>query len=455
MATKKIADWVEQLTPEALPESVKEAAVKSFTNYVGCAIGGYSHDATQRLLHSYSSLPQAVGTSSVLGGHQTVDPLQAALVNSFSSHLHDFDDTHLATVIHPTTAVASALLAYTDLKSAQGDKISGKDFICALVAGMEVECILGVAVYPSHYDVGWHITATVGSIGAAIAVGKAMNLSSSKLVNAIGIAATQVSGMRRHFGSHAKPLGVAFAAQSGLQSAILAESGMTAAADSLEGKRGWIECVCPQQEDAKRRLDEYVKLLGLGKGLDSDGKWEVDKNTYKPFPCGIVIHPTIDGCAQLRSEGLDPADIHSVQIFVHPLVLELTGKQFPKDGLEAKFSVYHGAACGFLFGKASPAQYTDSVAQDTGVLREKITATVEGSMRADECRIVVQATTGTVKKHVEHAIGSLSKPITLDQLRQKFIEQVEPVKTSNGAQLLFDELMRMMDAASVSTVFRG
>lgn len=261
MATQKVAEWISNLTSEAIPAAVKEAAVKSFTNYVGCAFGGSNHEATLRLVQSYQSLPQAPGTCTVLGSKQKADPLQAALVNCFAAHLHDYDDTHLATVIHPTAAVASALLAYTDLRSSQGHEISGQDFISALVAGMEVECILGLAVYPSHYDIGWHITGTVGSIGAAIAVGKAMGLSSDALVNAIGIAAAQVCGMRRHFGSHAKPLGVAFAAQAGLQSASLAQGGMTAASDSIEGPRGWIECVCPRKDGAKEALNGFATAL--------------------------------------------------------------------------------------------------------------------------------------------------------------------------------------------------
>jgi aconitate decarboxylase len=261
MATQKLADWISKLTPEAIPPSVKEAAVHSFANYVGCAFGGFDHEATQQILSSYQSLPQAPSSCTVLGGKQKADPLQAALVNCFAAHLHDYDDTHLATVIHPTAAVASALLAYTDLRSTQEHQTSGENFICALVAGMEVECLLGVSIYPSHYDVGWHITGTVGSIGAAIAVGKAMKLTSTQLVNAIGIAAAQVCGMRRHFGSHAKPLGVAFAAQAGLQSAILAQGDMTAANDSIEGPRGWIECVCPDKERAKGKLDSFVAAL--------------------------------------------------------------------------------------------------------------------------------------------------------------------------------------------------
>lgn len=257
-STEKIAAWVAQLQPELLTKSVTEAAVKSFTNYVGCAIGGHPHEATQETLSAYAALPQAPGICSLLGSKSKVDPLQAALVNTVASHIHDYDDTHLSTVIHPTTVVASALLAYVQ---ASGAPISGPDFITALFAGIECQCLLGLAVYPSHYQRGWHITASVGSIGAAIAVGKAMRLTQEELVNAIGIASTQVSGMRIQFGTHAKPLGAGFAAQAGLQSAYLAKGGMSAASNSIDGPRGWIECVCPDPQSAWDKLPKFVKAM--------------------------------------------------------------------------------------------------------------------------------------------------------------------------------------------------
>lgn len=189
-----------------------------------------------------------------------------------------------------------------------------------------------------------------------------------------------------------------------------------------------------------------------GKGIEDDGKWEVEKNTFKPFPCGIVIHPAIDGCAQLRSEGLNEAEIESVELSVHPLVLELTGKKFPKDGLEAKFSVYHGAACGLLFGKASPAEYTDEVVKSTAELRKKISASVDKSIRSDECRILVQSSKGRLEKHVEHAIGSLAKPLSIQHLQQKFVDQFEPVIGDDAASRLFEDVTKMIDRQSVSAL---
>jgi aconitate decarboxylase len=257
-STERIAAWVVKLQPELLNKSVADAAVKSFANYVGCAIGGHPHEATQKTLAAYAALPQAPGKCSLLGSKRTADPLQAALINSVASHIHDYDDTHLSTVIHPTTAVASALLAYVE---SEGAAVSGPDFVTALFAGIEIQCLLGLAVYPSHYQRGWHITASVGSIGAAIAVGKAMKLTQEKMVNAIGIASTQVNGMRIHFGTHAKPLGAGFAAQAGLQSAYLARGGMNAAPNSIEGPRGWIECVCPDPQSAWDKLPKFLGAL--------------------------------------------------------------------------------------------------------------------------------------------------------------------------------------------------
>lgn len=257
-STERLAVWVEQLQPESLSKQVTEAAVKSFTNYVGCAIGGQPHEATQKTLSAYGALTQSSGMCSLLGSTYKVDPLQAALVNTVASHIHDYDDTHLSTVIHPTTVVASALLAYVEIS---GKAMSGADFITSLFAGIEVQCLLGLAVCPSHYRRGWHITATVGSVGAAIAVGKAMGLKKEQLVNAIGIASTQVNGMRIQFGTHAKPLGAGFASQAGLRSAFLAKGDMSAAPNSLDGARGWIECVCPDAQSAWNKLPTFVANL--------------------------------------------------------------------------------------------------------------------------------------------------------------------------------------------------
>ena len=164
------------------------------------------------------------------------------------------------------------------------------------------------------------------------------------------------------------------------------------------------------------------------------GRWEILRNSFKPFPCGIVIHPILDGCVQLHgelaSQDIKITEIDRVDLIVHPLVLELTGKTKPRDGLQAKFSVYHSAAIALLYGKGTPAQFEDTVVQDSHVIsiRDKVKALVSDSLRADEARIMITLQDRrTTEKHVEHAIGSKEVPLTEAQLEEKFKNQCESI----------------------------
>ncbi|CAI7642577.1 unnamed protein product [Penicillium bialowiezense] len=409
MATKDLATWAVSLT--TLPEEVAHAALRSFYNYVGCTIGGSNHAATTIARNALSPLA-GQPTSTLLGASTSTDAQHAALFNGIASHVHDYDDTHLDTIIHPTGPVASALLAITETLDRA---VSGAEFLTALVAGIEAECKVGLAVWPAHYDVGWHITSTTGSIGAAVAVSKILRLDVDRMAHAIGLAATQVTGLREMFGSHAKSFHPGRAAQNGLLAALLAQGGYTSSLEALEAKRGW----------------------------------ETVRNAFKPFPCGIVVHPVIDGCVEMNGElariGVEIDDVEAVAVKVHPLVLELTGKTKPKDGLEAKFSVYHGGAVGLLFGKATPAQYEDSVVVDEKVvlLRDRFEAVADQSLRPDECHIVVKVKAkGDIEKHVDYAVGSLERPMTDEQLTFKFVDQCVAVlgqeRTENTSRWCWD-----------------
>ncbi|KAF2138741.1 uncharacterized protein K452DRAFT_300823 [Aplosporella prunicola CBS 121167] len=421
MATAHLAAWAAALRYNALPPSVVQAAVRSFYNLAGCAVGGSAHPAAAIARASVSPFA-GPPTSSVLGcrGHRT-DANSAALLNGISSHVHDYDDTHLDTIIHPAGPVVSALLAVAELR----EPVNGNDFILALVAGIEAECKAGLAVWPDHYDVGWHITSTSGSIGAAVAVGKLLNLDVEAMQHAIGIAASQVTGLREQFGSMTKSFHPGRAAQNGLLAAFLASNGYDSSLQSLEAKRGWANVVSASN-DIQARMDTLGKT------------WEILKNSFKPFPCGIVIHPVIDACIQIHhdmnkdksaEQSPDASLIQSVHVEIHPLVLELTGKKTPKTGLEGKFSVYHSAAVALLYGKATPAQYEDAVVQDPAViqLRGKVEATVNNELRTDEAKVVVRFAQDAFEKHVEHAVGSVQVPMTNEQLEEKFLDQVSSV----------------------------
>ena len=228
--------------------------------------------------------------------------MNAAFVNGVSSHIFDYDDTHLKTIIHPAGPVASAILALTEYHP-----VNGTDFLNALVLGVETECRIGNAVFPDHYDRGWHITGTAGVFGAAAGAGKLLGLSEQQMVWALGLAASQPVGLRESFGSMNKSFNPGRAASNGLFAAILASKNFTSSDRMLEAKRGWANTISTKQD-----FQEITD--GLGK------RYESALNTYKPFACGIVMHPAIDAAIQLRNERQITADqVERIELRVNPL----------------------------------------------------------------------------------------------------------------------------------------
>jgi aconitate decarboxylase len=455
MATLQLASWVTNLTYADLGSSVLTAANKSFYNWAGCAIGGFAFQpAPQIALNTTLSAFSGPSTSSILGANGTsrdrngtdsygyADAQIAALVNGIASHVDDYDDTHLETIIHPAGPVASALLAIAE---AHGP-VSGHDFITAFVAGVEAECKLGLSVSPEHYDVGWHITSTVGSIGAAVGVGKLLGLDTTHMQHAIGIASTQVVGMQVFFGSDTKSFHVGRAAQGGMLAALLARNGYTSSLEALEAKYGWLHVVSTR-ENATAYFDQLGKI------------WEIEKNTFKPFPCGIVMHPTIDGAIQLNNEtaskGMSIENIKTVELRVNPEVLTLTGKTNPQTGLEGKFSIYHATAVGLLFGEATPSQFTDDVVKNATVvdMRRKVNVTVDDTVAKAEAYINLTFKDGTMmEKHIEHAKGSIENPLTDAELQKKFTEQVSLAIGEKRAQDAYKAFVGIQDMEDVSLI---
>jgi aconitate decarboxylase len=454
MATLQLASWVTNLTYTDLTPAVLTAANKSFYNWAGCAIGGFAFQpAPQIALNTTLSAFSGPATSSILGANCSTnettgyaDAQIAALINGIASHVDDYDDTHLETIIHPAGPVASALLAIAE---AHGP-VSGYDFLTAFVAGVEAECKLGLSVSPEHYDVGWHITSTVGSVGAAVGVGKLLGLDEKQMAYAIGIASTQVVGMQVFFGSDTKSFHIGRAAQGGMMAALLAQNGYTSSFQALEAKYGWLHVVSTR-ENATAYFDELGQV------------WEIEKNTFKPFPCGIVMHPSIDGAIQLQDEaeekGLGVEDIKTVELRVNPEVITLTGKTDPQTGLEGKFSIYHATAVGLLYGEATPSQFTDDVVKNATVvsMRKKVNVTVDKSVAKAEAYINVAFTDGTtLEKHIEHAKGSIENPLTDAELEKKFMEQVSLAigdKRAEDAYKAFTSVQDMKDVSRIRQMY--
>src|SRR6478735_8451531 len=309
LETQTLASYIVTSRIESVPDDVRHEARRAIVNYVGCALGGSVDTAVDRAIQAlgpYSGRP----TASILGRSERMDPLHASLMNGISSHVYDYDDTTPKNYIHPTSPVASALFAY-----ASANPVSGRDFMEAFILGFEAESRIGNAVYPAHYDVGWHITGTAGVFGAATAIGKLLRLPEQEMIWAIGLAATQAAGLREMFGSMAKALHPGRAAQNGYAAALLARAGFTAGEHGIEGPRGFAAV-----QAAKYDLSKITARLGED--------FDLRANTYKPFPCGIVNHPTIDGCIQIHHEHRpEPAKIAAVRLRVAPLVMDLCNQR--------------------------------------------------------------------------------------------------------------------------------
>ncbi|WP_238279388.1 MmgE/PrpD family protein, partial [Methylobacterium goesingense] len=377
----------------------------------------------------------------LFGRPERFDIMNAAFLNGVASHIFDYDDTHLKTVIHPAGPVASAILAYAEMHP-----VSGADFLNALVLGVETECRIGNAVYPNHYDVGWHITGTAGVFGAAAATGKLMGLSEQQMVWALGLAASQPVGLRESFGSMNKSFNPGRAASNGLFAAILASKNYTSSDGMIEAKRGWANTISTKQD--YREITE-----GLGT------RYEAALNTYKPFACGIVMHPAIDAAVQLRNENhLVPDAIERVDMKVHPLVLELTGKTAPRTGLEGKFSITHAVAVALVEGAGGERQFSDRAVNDPVIvaLRARVKPVVDPAIRPEQVELTVVLKDGrSLPRRIEHAIGSVERPMSDAALETKFTDLAEGILPDDQVRRVMGLCWRIAELADAGEVARA
>ena len=434
--TRLLAEYIAHHPSRGWDDAVDHEAHRTFLNWLGCAVGAAHHEAAASALRAVQVLAPSA-QASLAGRSERVDVASAALINGITSHTFDFDDTHLKTIIHPAGPVASAVLALAEL---QGN--SGRDVIDALVIGIDVACRLGNMVYPDHYDRGWHITGTTGMLGAAAACARLLKLDADRTQMALGIAASQPVGLREQFGTMTKPFHPGGAARAGLMAALMAREGFTASPRAIEAPRGWAQVV-----STKCDWREVTDALGQ--------RFEISFNAYKPFACGIVIHPSIDACVQLREKGVKPDEVERIDLRVHSLVLELTGKKEPADGLQGKFSVFHGCAAGLIFGRAGEEEFSDHIVtrEDVVALRRKVQATVDNTIREESADVTAWLKNGEkVHIFVEHAIGSLERPMTDAALEAKFQQLSHPVLGEAKTRALIEACWQLGQAAHVSAV---
>ena len=339
--TAELAEFLARSRWEDVPAAIRREATRAVVNIAGCVVAGRADPA--------------------LGILRKTFPHDDALLDAAAATAHDYDDTHLRTVIHATPPVAGALFSL-----ARSKNVSGPQFLHALILGMETTCRLGNAVMPGHYERGWHITSTCGVFGATAAAGKILGLNDRQFVHAFGIAATQAAGLVEVLGSMARVLNAGFAARNGLAAAQLAAQGFEGPARPLEGLRGFMN-VFGGAKDA----GQLTQRLGE--------RWEMTQVAYKPYPCGVVLHALVDACLERREEIRNSEEI---VVALNPLAVERVDRPEPRNAIEARLSAHHAVAVSVLRGRAGLAEFSDAAAADPQLLafRRRVRVAPEGRL---------------------------------------------------------------------------
>lgn len=431
--TRPLAEFVHAWRWENIPATVRHEAKRSLMNFFAVALGGCNDSTIAKAAfvlrragsNTAAGATNTSGPATIIGRGEHTNLLDAAMLNAMCANVFDFDDTHIPTVIHPAAPVAPVLLALAQTMPASAP-LSGAQLLLAFILGVEVECRIGNAVSPGHYQRGWHITSSCGVFGAAAAAGRVLGLTPQQLVWSFGSAANQACGLVETLGTMAKSTSVGNAARNGLLSALLAQDDFTGPDAPLEGKYGFLNVTCDQPD-----------VTGLTAQLGS--RWELMANTYKPYPCGVVLNPVIDACLALRAallaDGtpggvLDAAQIERIDVRGHPLLRRRTDRPGVRSGRESQVSAQHAAAITLLTGRAGLDEFSDAAVAraDVQALGATLRMTDDDAITMDGVQISVTLSSRQPGGHPEgnirsatiaHARGSLGNPLSDRDLEDK------------------------------------
>ena len=455
-ATARFADFITATTFESIPKQVVAAAKKFFLDGLGVSLGGCGEEVSRNI----SSFVRELGgepLATVIGSGFKTFPHHAALANGTIAHALDYDDVALDWVGHPTAPVLPAVLAL-----AEAHHRSGKEAVAAYIVGVEVESKLGNAIGMGHYSLGWHATATMGTLGAAAASANILRLDRHKTQMALGIAASLLGGLRQNFGTMTKPLHAGSAARNGVVAAMLAEKGFTADEGILEAPLGLAHVL-----GAEGDLDEMAAALGRPFHFVSPGIG------LKLYPCCAETHRCIDAILYLiREHNLRPEQVEAVESITCDLAPQILIHSRPRTPLEGKFSMEFCMAIALLDGEVGLEQFVPEKLADPRCqeLVSRVSYIFPEEMRGVAGLTLPQAVRVRLKdgreylRQVAHARGEPENPPGDDDVSAKFrqcagsvlpAEQVEQCLQWALALEELDDIARLMEVAAASNMARA
>jgi 2-methylcitrate dehydratase PrpD len=335
-------------------------------------------------------------------------------VHGAAGHALDYDDVNLAMPGHPSVAILPALLALAEQR-----KSSGRDVVAAFVAGYETACRIGSALRPGHYNLGFHATGTVGGIGAAAACARLLGLDSEATARALGIAGTQVAGLKSQFGTMCKPFHAGKAAQNGLLAARLAARGFSSRPDLIECEQGF----------ALTHGPDFRPEAALA---DPAGGFHIFANLFKYHAACYLTHGPIECARSVREHGdFAPEQVARIVMKLDRSTDRVCNIPSPTDGLESKFSLRQTVAMALVgIDTASLGAYSAATASDPALvaLREKVTLDFQDGWPQAAAEIAVEMQDGrTLRASHDAGIPATDAAAQGERLAAKFTALAEPV----------------------------
>lgn len=409
--------FVAQAPGRAYPEDVAQLARMCLADWYGVALGARGEpagEAVRRLVDGWRTRGRA---ALLFGGTAAAAP--AALVNGTFAHCLDFDDVHFPSLAHLSAPTWAAVLA---LGSETG--ASERAMLGAFITGFEIGAKLGSNGMGEAVSArGWHSTGVVGRLAAAAASAALLGLDREGAAHALGLAATQTSGLTASFGTDSKPFHAGRAAFDGVIAAQLARDGFRAATDLLDRDDG-LSRVLVQDGAARMRIE----------GLSV--QWELRRNAIKPYACCGLTHAPVDAARQLSAQ-VGAAEVRSARLVVHPLTPKVASKD-PTSPLAAKFSVAFCVALALRGHRASARDFSLERIADRAIvdLAAKVEVVPEQGMAASSARLEVSLADGR-KLHAEVpvSLGNPENPMSWDDLREKFMALVDPVAAHRAPRI--------------------
>jgi 2-methylcitrate dehydratase PrpD len=426
-----LASYISDARNRDYPPEVVDAARMCLTDWLAVAVAA-RNDTAAIAVHRVADKWCSRGRSMLLRGGYAAAPV-AALVNGTLAHILDFDDTHVASTTHFSGPLWAAILALGAECETNEDRM-----LKAFITGFEVGARIGRNMGPVLSAVGWHSTGMAGRLGAAAACSTLLDLTAEQSVYALGIAATQVSGLTASFGTMAKPFHVGKAAMDGLMSAQLAAESFTAATDLLEWN-GPLSSTLVQDQSAS---------IGL---IDFNDGFEILNNTFKFHAACLLAHPSIEAARSIAPR-VNVNTVVSCRVKANPLAAQLAGLNNPKTPTEGKFSIPFCVALGLSGHSVGPLDFSESTLRDPAI--QQLASTVE--IDADDS---IASTATTLHVHLNDGqiiMKSLSvhrnTMPTWTDIEHKFLETSQPALSSADADALFFALRNFGSGHALPTI---